>query len=115
MTNWKDRFLGIFFPKKGKVIMHVQPLRMEVSLGHPTIVIKRGKESFEYFIVAFNVLSAFLIAVISISEIQTICKIVFISFSVFGVYYLCFKSFFFRNRIVGFFVRSRDREDRTKL
>ncbi|MDX9856124.1 MAG: hypothetical protein RBS86_04915 [Candidatus Moranbacteria bacterium] len=92
-------------------IIKVPPFEMEMSLNRPGLKIKRGGESFDYFIVAFNVLAAFLIAVISVSEFQSIYKIIFIFISVFGAYYLCFKGPHFRNLIVGLFAKAKNHED----
>jgi hypothetical protein len=92
-------------------VVKVSPIGMKATVNKPGFKIKRGRESFDYFIVAFNVLAAFLIAVISVSEICSIYKIIFIFISVFGAYYLCFKGPHFRNLIVNLFTKAKDHED----
>lgn len=93
-------------------VMKVPTFKIKATFDDATLKIKRGKESFGFFIVAFNVLATLLIAVISISEIQSIYKIILIFFSIFGSHYLCFKGPHSRNLIVGFFMKAKEHEDK---
>ncbi|MFZ2193483.1 MAG: hypothetical protein WAV31_04540 [Candidatus Moraniibacteriota bacterium] len=139
MNNWKEKVLRIF--KKDSVrsglfcgickkeknekfckyckketpdnrVVRVPTLKIKATFNEASFKIRRGKESFDFFIVAFNVLATLLIAVISISDIQSIYKIILIFFSIFGSYYLCFKGPHSRNLIVGFFMKAKEHEDK---
>lgn len=93
-------------------VVKVPTLKIKATFNDTSFKIRRGKESLNYFIVVFNVLATLMIAMISISEMQSIYKIILIFVSIFGSYYLCFKGLHSRNLIVGFFMKVKDHEDK---
>ncbi len=68
--------------------------------------IKRGINSWLYFPIAYSVLSAIYIEIINISEINNPYKAIVFLFNLFILFYLCFFSACFKNKVVGLFQKS---------
>lgn len=71
--------------------------------------VKRGETSWGYFILAFGILFPFGEGIISFIEVNS-----FIKASIFLIYgyllfYFCFSNNWFRNKIVGFFTKLKEK------
>jgi len=79
----------------------------------PEIQIKRGKESWLLFTIAYGVLLTISIGIIDILPIYWIFKLVLIILAGIFLYWLCFKTKF-RNKIVGLKKKSMDKIEKYK-
>jgi len=71
--------------------------------------VKRGKASFDYFVISYASLSTFSAVVVSVLEIRWFYKVALIFIIAFFLFYLCFFNNRFRNKIVGIMSKSQDK------
>ena len=77
------------------------------------IKVKRGSQSFNYFVVAFGALSSISLAIVSIVEVYWPIKVISLIVSLVICFYFCFWNDWFRNKIVGVMSKIQDKiEDR---
>jgi len=74
--------------------------------------VKRGEKSQSYFWLAYTILLAITIAIISILPIDTLYKVVAIIFSTAFLFYFCLHNSWFRNKIVDIFNKVADKEEK---
>lgn len=79
--------------------------------GSIDAVVKRGEQSWSYFPIAFGILSVVIIEVIGITDTLGNYQAILIIINLLILLYLCFFSGWFRNKLVGFFSRSRQMEE----
>lgn len=65
------------------------------------IKVKRGSQSFNYFVITFGILSSLVFAIISVVDIYWQVKVLLITISIAFCFYLSFLNNWFRNKIVG--------------
>jgi hypothetical protein len=81
--------------------------RMKNDLGR----VKRGEKSWNYFYLAYGVLSVIVIQVIGLSEFGKGYKVFMALVDVGTLLYLGFFNSWFRNKIIGFVVKSQTKEE----
>jgi len=76
------------------------------------LTMKAGrKNSWEYLLISYNILTIFFIAIVSVSIYFNEYKVIIIIADQIFLVYLCFFSSFFRNRIIGIFNKIKSLEE----
>ena len=73
--------------------------------------VKRGKKSWNHFYLAYGILSVVVTQIISISEFGKGYKVLITVVDLAILLYLAFFNSWFRNKIIGFVVKSRTKEE----
>jgi hypothetical protein len=73
--------------------------------------VKRGEKSWNYFYLAYGVLSVIVIQIISLSDFGKGCKVFIVFVDLGTLLYLAFFNSWFRNKIIGFIVKSQTKEE----
>lgn len=75
------------------------------------IRVKRGEKSFGWFVIAFTSLLAFGLAIITTLSLGKITVAIILLYTIL-IFWLCFLSDWFRNKIVGWFSKLENRIER---
>ncbi|MCD6295511.1 MAG: hypothetical protein J7M20_11490 [Deltaproteobacteria bacterium] len=73
--------------------------------------VKRGEKSWNYFYLAYGILSVIIIQIISLSDFGKGCKVFIVFVDLGTLLYLAFFNSWFRNKIIGFIVKSQTKEE----
>lgn len=73
--------------------------------------VKRGEKSWSYFYLAYGILSVIVIEIISVSDFAKGYKIFIVFVDLGALLYLTFFNSWFRNKIIGFIVKSQTKEE----
>jgi hypothetical protein len=73
--------------------------------------VKRGEKSWNYFYIAYGILSVIVIQIISVSDFAKGCKVFIVFVDLGTLLYLAFFNSWFRNKIIGFIVKSQTKEE----
>lgn len=76
--------------------------------------VKRGETSWNYFNIAFGILLAIVLAIISVLNISPPWKALMIIVSAIILFYFCFFNTWFRNKIVGVMNKSKEKIEKYK-
>lgn len=79
------------------------------------IKVKRGEESWNYFVLIFGIISALLISVVSLVELYRITKIILVTVVIVLSFYCCFINNWYRNKIVGIMTKLKDKPEKYKI
>lgn len=83
----------------------------EVSRRGSGLVVKRGQEGWAYFGLVYGIVSLILIEIINSSSALMEYKVILILLNLSIALYLCFFNSWFRNKIVGFIERSKNKAE----
>jgi len=75
------------------------------------VSVRRGKEGWNYFYIAYGILSIIVIQIISLSEFGKGYKVLFAVMDLAILLYLTFFNSWFRNKTMGFVVASQNKEE----
>ena len=73
--------------------------------------VTRSITSWEYLIISYNILTVFFIAIVSVSIYFNEYKIIIIVVDQIFLVYLCFLSSWFKNKIIGTFIKIKSLEE----
>lgn len=73
--------------------------------------VKRGEKSWNYFYLAYGILSVIITQIISLSDFGKGCKVFIVFVDLGTLLYLTFFNSWFRNKIIGFIVKSQTKEE----
>ena len=79
------------------------------------IKVKRGEESWNYFVFIFGVISTLLISLVSFVELYWITKIILVIVVIVFSFYCCFINNWCRNKIVGMMTKLKDKTEKYKI
>ncbi len=71
--------------------------------------VKRGETSWNYFSIAYGILSVIMVELVSATESINGYKTIIILANLGMLLYLCYFSGWFRNKIIGFFINSKEK------
>lgn len=103
-----DKIISIFLQSiLGLVFLYslVADIITKFKRSKLSMSVTRGNESWEYFIISYNILAIFFIAVASVSVFFNTYKIIIIIVNQIILIYLCFLNSWFRNKIMSIWVR----------
>jgi len=73
--------------------------------------VKRGAKGWNYFYLAYGILSVIVVQIISVSDFAKGCKVFIVFVDLGTLLYLAFFNSWFRNKIIGFIVKSQTKEE----
>jgi hypothetical protein len=83
----------------------------EQKMRRDIVSVKRGKESLNYFPIAYGILSVIIIQMLCLSEFGKGYKIVIAIFDLVTLLYMTFFNSWFRNKIIDFFVAHQNKAE----
>lgn len=76
------------------------------------LTVKRGEKSWSYFNLAYGIASVVLLQVINVSEALKGYKTIISLANLFMLFYLAFFNSWFRNKVIGFIIKSQEKGER---
>lgn len=101
----------MFLLHSGLLILVVYAVFGSYRMKQDTASVKRGEKGWNYLYLAYGVLSVIVIQIISLSDFGKGYKVAIALVDLCTLLYLTFFDSWFRNKIIGFIVKSQNKEE----